>query len=517
MANEQITYDLCVLGCGPGGFAGAMRAFDFGKHVCIIEGGEIGGAGVKWGALASKTMWELSKDYSVAAKHDRGYTCRGLTVNYRAVDATVEEAVKERQYQMLTQLETFSPRRWRGEGSITLIRGWGTFIDRNSVQVRTDKNEIQTVCAKNFLIATGSHPRGYAGVQIDQEKIFTSNGIHTLKAFPKRLLILGAGVVGCEYATIFANFGQTKVHLVDHKDRVLSYEDRDVSDFVQHSLEDAGVILHHPAVLQDIQHNQESLAVVLDFPDGHSEVIEVDAVLISVGRLPNLKHLGLDRVGITLDKKGFLTTGDDCRVVDNIFACGDVTCHPNLVNIAELEARMAAKEMFCRSTHPLNYRNMSAIMFFNPSVATVGLSEEQCQAQKIAYRVSYVSYSMSSRPIAMRARRGFVKIMVTDDDEMKILGMRSAGPQVSNVVVAISHFMDHNQGAADVLRSVYPHPTISETTQECLRLLIGKSIYKAQAFPQEMWVKAWHPETGYHDSSQDLQVETCEYIPTAAH
>nr|WP_320116219.1 NAD(P)/FAD-dependent oxidoreductase [uncultured Desulfuromonas sp.] len=510
MTEQTMEYDLCVLGCGPGGFAGAMRAFDFGKHVCVIEGGEIGGAGVKWGALASKTMWELSKDYSIAAKQDRGYHSQQLTVDYREVNATIEQAVKERQYQMLTQLETFSPRRWQGEGSITYVRGWATFVDRRSVEVCLEDGATQKVYAKNFLIATGSHPRGYGNLQVDQEKIFNSNGIHRLKKFPKRLLILGAGVVGCEYATIFANFGQTQVHLVDHKDRVLPYEDCDVSAFVEQSLESAGVVLHQSATLQDIHRRQDYLAVVLDFPDGHSEVIEVDAALISVGRQPNLKHLGLDKIGIDISENGFLTTGVDCCVDGNIFACGDVTCHPNLVNIAELEARMAAKEMFCRAIRPLNYSNMSAIMFLNPSVATVGLSEEQCQAKKLSYRVAYVAYAMSSRPLAMRAKRGFVKIVVTDDTEMTILGMRSAGPQVSNVVLSIAHFMDHNKGAGEVLKSVYPHPSISETTQECLRLLIGKSIYKAQAFPDMMWVKTWNPQEGYRDCSHDFQVEQCE-------
>ncbi|EAT16317.1 NAD(P)/FAD-dependent oxidoreductase [Desulfuromonas acetoxidans] len=513
MTEQTVEYDLCVLGCGPGGFAGAMRAFDFGKHVCVVEGGEIGGAGVKWGALASKTMWELSKDYSIAAKQDRGYQSQHLTVDFSEVNATIEEAVKERQYQMLTQLETFSPRRWQGEGSITYVRGWASFVDRHTVEVCLDDGTTQHIHAKNFLISTGSHPRGYGNLQVDQDKIFNSNGIHRLKKFPKRLLILGAGVVGCEYATIFANFGQTQVHLVDHKDRVLSYEDRDVSAFVEQSLEGAGVVLHQSATLQDIHRRQDYLAAVLDFPDGHSEVIEVDAALISVGRQPNLQHLRLDKIGIDISENGFLTTGVDCRVDGNIFACGDVTCHPNLVNIAELEARMAAKEMFCRAIRPLNYCNMSAIMFLNPSVATVGLSEEQCQAKKLSYRVAYVAYAMSSRPLAMRAKRGFVKILVTDDAEMKILGMRSAGPQVSNVVLSIAHFMDHDKGAAEVLKSVYPHPSISETTQECLRLLIGKSIYKAQAFPGKMWVKTWNPQDGYHDCSRDFQVEQCE-IPS---
>lgn len=494
MTEQRIEYDLCVLGCGPGGFAGAMRAFDFGRHVCIIEGGEIGGAGVKWGALASKTMWELSKDYDVAARTDRGYRVSDLSVDFKTVMSTVEEAVKERQYQMLSQLETFSPRRWKGEGSITLIRGWASFIDRHSVSVTTEGGEVETIRAKNFLIATGSHPRGFPGIATDQETIFDSNGILSLKKFPERLLVVGAGVVGCEYATIFSNFEQTQVHLVDHKPIVLPYEDTDVSCFVQQRLEQVGVRLHQSATLRDIIKKSDHLEVILDLEDGSSEVFQVDAALISVGRIPNLRYLNLDRIGVSPTERGFLDTGKDCCVTENIYACGDASCHPNLVNIAELEGRLAARAMFDEATYPLNYRNMSAIMFLNPTVATVGLSEQECQQRKIPHRVAYVTNEIMSRTIAMRSTKGFIKIMATDDDEMKILGMRAAGPQVSNIVMAIANFMDNDEGAEEVLKSVYPHPSISEITQECLRLLIGRSIYKPEAFPKIMRVSRWSPE-----------------------
>ena len=494
MTELRTEYDLCVLGCGPGGFAGAMRAFDFGRHVCIVEGGEIGGAGVKWGALASKTLWELSKDYDIVSQTNRGYRVTGLSVDFTHVMATVEEAVKERQYQMLSQLETFSPRRWQGEGSITLLRGWAGFIDRHSVCVRNEEGEIRTIRAKNFLIATGSRPRGFPGIVTDQERIFDSNGILSLKQFPKRLLVVGAGVVGCEYATIFSNFEQTQVHLVDHKPVVLPYEDADISHFVQQRLEQAGVKLHQSAVLQDIIKKPDHLEVVLDLADGSSEILEVDAALVSVGRSPNLQYLNLDRIGINLTERGFLSTGTDCCVDGNIYACGDATCHPNLVNIAELEARLAARAMFDETTTPLNYRNMSAIMFLNPTVATLGLSEQECQKKGIPHRVAHIANEIMSRPIAMRSTQGFIKVMVTDDKDMKILGMRAAGPQAADVVMAIANFMDHDKGVEDVLKSVYPHPSISEITQECLRLLIGRSIYKPEAFPKMMRISRWRPE-----------------------
>jgi len=253
------------------------------------------------------------------------------------------------------------------------------------------------------------------------------------------------------------------------------------------------VKLHQSATLQNIVKKPDHLEVILDLDDGSCEMFEVDAALISVGRIPNLETLNLNCVGIDVTEGGFLTTDESCCVDGNIYACGDITSHPNLVNIAELEARMAARAMFDQATLPLNYRNMSAIMFLNPTIATLGLSEQQCQQQGIPHRVAYMTNEIMSRPIAMRSTKGFIKIMVTDDAEMKILGMRAAGPQVSNIVMAIANFMDHDKGVEVVLQSVYPHPSISEITQECLRLLIGRSIYKAEAFPKIMRVSHWKP------------------------
>ena len=202
-SNQSFEYDLCVIGCGPGGFAAAMRALDLGKKVCVIEGGQIGGTGVMWGALASKTMWELAKDYAVAAKINRGYRSSGLIVDYKAVRNTVVQAIKEKQYQMLSQLETFSPRRWSGPGSINFIRGRGSFLSSNRLKVLGRDGSQVEVSAKFTLIATGSRPKPFPGTRIDQKRIINSNGVLGLRKFPRRMMIVGAGITGCEYATIF--------------------------------------------------------------------------------------------------------------------------------------------------------------------------------------------------------------------------------------------------------------------------------------------------------------------------
>jgi len=494
-------FDVCVLGCGPAGFAGAMRALDFGRHVCIVEGAEIGGAGVMWGALASKTMWELAKDYAIAAKQDRGYRVANLTVDYCAMRDSVLQAAKEKQYQMLSQIESYSAARWEGPGSLTLKNGWGRFISDKAIEVRHPDGTTEEVKAHHFLIATGSRPRNFPHIAVDQRRVFNSDGILNLQCFPKRLVIIGAGIIGCEYATIFSNFAQTKVYLVDRARRIIPFEDTDVSDFVSGNLARNGVRIIHSAQVRDIVHQRDFLQVVLDFKEGHSEVIEADAAFISIGRYFDRSRMGLEALGLETDKPGILQTDDNCCVKDNIYAAGDLTHHPALVNIAEMEGRYAVKHMYGKNTWPLNYDNMSTVMFFYPAVAAVGLNEKACRNKKIPHRVAYYSNALCNRAIAMRATHGFVKIIVSDDEQQRILGMRAAGPQVSSTIMSIAHFLDQGKGILDVLKSVYPHPTITEGIEECLRMLLGKSIFKPRVFPEHLQIHRWHPDTGSVDDT----------------
>ncbi len=490
-------YDVCILGCGPGGFAAAMRAFDFGKNVCIIEGGNIGGAGIVHGALTSKTLWELAKDYALASTTDRGYRVAGLMVDYQAVRDTVIQAAKEKQYQILSQIETFSPPRWKGPGSITLKRGFARFQDLNTVSVSIHGGTEELVKADNFVISTGSKPRDFPGIIIDNERIINSDGILSFRQFPKRLLILGAGIIGCEYASIFSNFGQTKVHLLDRQSRIIPFEDEDISRFVSHNLEQKGVTIHHNAILRAIHKRPEFLEVVVDYEDGRSQVLEVDAALVSVGRVPNVGLLELDRIGLVPNSRGAIETDAGCRARFNIYAVGDVTQHTALFNVAEMEGRYVAKSMFGKNNYPLRYHNMSTIMFFNPEVAVVGLNEQQCQEQKIPYRVGFYSNALVNRAIAMRRTDGFVKILISQDGQNRILGMRAAGPQASSTIMVIAHLMDQEKGLEEIMKSIHPHPSITEGIQECLRMLLGKSIYKPMVFPDYMSIKSWHPEMGY--------------------
>ena len=362
-------FDIAIIGSGPGGFAATMRAVDFGKNVCLIEAGHVGGTGIMNGPLTSKTMWELSVDYSVAAAIDRGYRASGLQVDYKMVKKTVFAAAKTKQYQMLSQIESFSANH-NDDGTITFKRGFAKFLDRNTLQIEGE-NGIEIIEAEYIIIATGSKPRELPELPVDQKQIFDSDGLLNLTKFPERMMILGSGIIGCEFATIFSNFKQTEVHLLDKSHRVIPFEDDDVSDFVSNNLERNGVIIHHTAILRTVRKAKTHLEVVLDYEDGHSQVVEVDIILVAIGRDANTKNLGLENVEIKPNVKGYLHINEECAIGDfkkcNIFAAGDVTGQKALYGVAEEQGRFIVEAIYGQVSFPLDYSYMPTLMFLSLS------------------------------------------------------------------------------------------------------------------------------------------------------
>jgi dihydrolipoamide dehydrogenase len=494
-ATEKYTFDVVVIGSGPAGFAAANRAADFNKKVCLIEKSHIGGTGIINGVLTSKTMYELSMDYSVASRIDRGYRASGLSVDYNLVRNTVLEAAREKQYQMRSQIETFA--NLSQEGTISLITGMAKFKDAHTVEVN-DQGELITIKGEHFIIATGAHPRKLPGVQIDGKRIITSDNILSLSRFPGRMLIIGSGIIGCEFATIFSNFNQTQVHLLDRSNRVLPYEDDEVSEFVSQNLEADGVTVHHTAQLRCIREHPDHLEVVLDYDAGNSKVIEVDVALVAIGREPNTQDIGLELLGIIPDKRGLIPVDDygcaqNTQGYSNIYAVGDITGQAQLYSVAEFQGRLAVEAIMKNICYHPDYSNMSTLMFFKPEVAAVGANEKTLQEKNIGYKSVYYSNSLINRAIAMRNTHGFVKILVSNDDKQRILGMRAAGPQASSFIVAIAHLINQGNSVSEVLRVFYPHPSITEGIQESMRALAHKSIYKPVAFPKHIKVGEWIP------------------------
>ena len=480
-------FDLCVIGGGPAGYATAMRALDLGKKTILIEKDKIGGAGIYNGALSSKTMWEFSKRVSAARRSfEKREMLSAFDVSWSEVLTIVDRAIFDRKQQLSTHLKILQ-KEAQG-GLFEHRRGIGKIISEHEVEITHPKkiNESEIIYADNICIATGSTPRNIPTIPVDEKIIITSDGIHNLEDYPKSMVILGAGVIGCEFATIFSNFGKTKVFLIDKADRILPFEDDDIADMVTANLEKNGAIVHRGSSLVRMEIINGKVEYELSFESGENEVFRVEKALISIGRVPNVKDLWADNLDIGVNNRGIIEN-DDCRThVPNIYAVGDASGHAALVNVGEVEGRHAAKKMFGVKTKELRYDYISTIMFLNPEVAAVGMNEKQVKATGKPFRLVKLNYSVIARAIAMRQTEGFFKIIVTDDDDMKILGFRAVGEHASSAIQTVALLMLKDQSIKIISELVHPHPSIIEGIQEAVRMLMGISTYKASAFKDQV-------------------------------
>jgi dihydrolipoamide dehydrogenase len=461
-----------------------MRAHDLGKRVVLVERDQVGGAGLRAGALSSKTMWHLSNDYACAARTDRGYHAHGgLAVSYPDVIAQVCEAVAERQSLIERQLAFLAAPNEHG-GVVSLVRGTGRFVSPFEVEVKRNDGSVESLRAHHFLIATGSRPRIPSNIHVDGERIVTSDHIESLPAFPESMVIVGAGVIGCEYATVFANYGATKIRLIDRQPRILPFEDDDVAEAISANFESMGVVIHRASKLESMSVKDGNVEYVLTNADGETETVRVERALVAIGRVPNTSNLGLEAAGVALDKSGNIVVDQTRSSVPHIYAAGDVTMDITLVNVAELEGRHAVERMFGQDPRAIRYEALSAIMFLRPEVASVGLNERMAREQNIPYRVGVVSNRLISRNIAMRSTHGFIKVLATPETH-KILGLRVVGPQASSAIQGIAFLIDQGATLHDIERCVHPHPAITEGVQECTRMLLGRSIMKLDVFGRE--------------------------------
>ena len=472
-------YDLIVIGGGPAGYAGAMRALDFGKKVLLIEREKLGGAGLYNGVLASKTMWEYSNKVKTIRDANPYYN-----ITFKDVKKVVDEAIFERKTQMTVHLKML--RSAKMTGHIDYEKGFGKLIDRNTVEVTKKDGTVEKFHSEFIMLSTGSRPRKVPNIPIDEKVILTSDGIDKLKEFPKSMVILGAGVIGCEYATIFANFGYTKVHIIDKADRILPFEDLDISETIAENMEVNGVVIHKNSSLARMEIKDGKVEYELLYKNGDKEIVTVDKALVSVGRVANIENLGLEEVGVRITEKGSIWDDDTQSSISNIYVAGDLTSEIALVNMAEREARHAIVRMFGPPIKPLNYNNVSTIMFLNPEVAAVGMNEQQAREKGIPYKLAKIDYSCIARAVAMKKTNGFFKIMVTNDHGMRVIGMRAVGEHASTAIQAVALLIDMNKGVEELANMLHPHPSIIEGIQMCMRMLLNKSIYKPVVFKDKL-------------------------------
>lgn len=470
-------FDLVIIGAGPAGYAAAMRALDFKKKTLLIEKNRVGGAGVTNGALSSKTWWELARDASAFRRSLKRYNIQAPAISFKEIQSEVRKAVQERKSLLEEHMQQLNISSYANLLSYKV--GHAKLVTQHEIEI-TNGIRKEIVFAENIILATGSRPRFLPELPIDEKIVLTSEGIEDLDDFPESMVIVGAGVIGCEYATIFSGFGQTKVHLIDKGDRILPFEDEDIVRIVERNMENNGVLIHRNSKLANMKIVNGRVEYELEYTDGSRNTFNVEKALVSVGRVANIEDLWEDSVGIDITKRG-INNNDTQTNISNIYAVGDLTADISLVNVGELEGRYAVEKIFGTPERKLVYENISTIMFLNPEVAGVGMNETHAREAGINYKVVTLEYSTITRAIAKRNTQGFIKLLVTCDDHMKILGMKVIGNHASSAIQAVSLLISMDKGIEELAECVHPHPSITEGIQECVRMLLGKSLLKPTA------------------------------------
>jgi dihydrolipoamide dehydrogenase len=457
-----------------------MRCHDLGLPVVLVEPSEVGGAGLARGALSSKTWWHLANDYARACSTDRGYRVTVEQPSFTAVTAEVDEAVTERRELLERQLRALEAER----SAFRFLRGRGRLEGPKRVVVRHADGTETSLEARAVILATGSRPRKPEAYAVDGDRIVTSDDLESWPDFPERLLVIGAGVVGCEFATVFARFGRTRVELVDRQPRILPFEDEDVSAHVRDAFERLGARIHAGARVEELRVEGSEVVCMLRLA---AEVREVraDRCLVAAGRAPHTDGLGLASVGVAPEANGALAV-EGTRVcgTDWLYAVGDLTADIALVNVAELEGRHAAESIAGHAPPPIPFDAISAIYFLHPEVASVGLGERVAIERRQDIDVAVLANRLVHRNVSMRATEGFLKLLAAPDG--RLLGLRAVGPQASSAAQGIALLIDRGGTTRDLARCIHPHPAVPEGLQECARLLLGESIHKPQVFGPDL-------------------------------
>lgn len=470
-------YDLVVIGAGPSGYAAAMRALDFKKKTLLIEKEKVGGAGVINGALSSKTWWELSREVASFRKNLKKFNIQVPDVNYKEIQQEVRNAIEERKGMLEDHMLQMQDS--RHAHLLTFRKGTAKILGPNEIEITSGEGR-KVVWADYIVLATGSRPRYLPDLPIDEKIVMTSDGIENMDDFPESMVIVGAGVIGCEFATIFSGFGKTKVNLIDKGDRILPFEDADVVKVIERNMENNGILVHRNSHLISMEIKNGRVEYELEYNDGTKAKFNVEKALVAVGRTPNFEGLWDESLGIDFTKRG-IKDNETQTNIENIYAVGDITADISLVNVGELEGRHAVEKIFGNPARKLVYENISTIMFLHPEVAGVGLNEVSAREKGIDYRVVTLDYSCIPRAIAKRNTQGFIKLLVTNDGEMKILGLKIIGNHASSAMQAVALLISMDKGIEELAECVHPHPSITEGIQECVRMLLGKSLFKPQA------------------------------------
>jgi dihydrolipoamide dehydrogenase len=445
-------FDLVVLGSGPGGYVAAIRAAQWGLRTAVVEKDDrLGGTCLNVGCIPTKALLFNAEIYDHIRNSEKfGIECGPVTVNW--------EAVRARQHQVVRKHNKGLEYLFR-KHKIETVRGFGRLEGNGEVTVEGPGGG-RRLKAKNTIVATGSEARMLAGLQVEPEKILTNREILETRTIPPSLVIIGAGAVGVEFASVYRRFG-SEVTLLEMLPRVLPLADEEVSYQLENSLEKQGVNILTEARVEQLESTESGVRVRV-VHGSESQTIEASQALVAVGRKPNTEGIGLEKTQVEIER-GYVKTNSFMETAEpGLYAVGDVVAGtPQLAHAAFMEAIVAVGRMCSKPVPAMNYLQVPDCTYCEPQVASVGLGEARAKEMGYAVKVGRFSFKASSKASILGSEEGFVKL-VCEEKYGQVLGAHLIGPGVTELIGEIALALRLEATAEDLLYTVHPHPTLSE-------------------------------------------------------
>jgi len=464
------TFDLIIIGAGPGGYVAAIRAAQLGMSVAVVEKrATLGGTCLNVGCIPSKALLQSSEKFEEAA-HSLGE--HGVAVGSVKLDLAKMLARKDKVVGDLTKGIDFLFKK----NKVTRVLGTGKILAAGQVEVTDDKGQKTVHATKNILIATGSDVLSLPNVTVDEQVIVSSTGALSLPKVPEKLLVIGGGYIGLELGSVWQRLG-AKVTVVEYLDRIVPAMDTEVGSALQKVLTKQGFTFKLSTKVTGIQKTKKGATVTVEpASGGAAETLEADVVLISIGRKPYTEGLGLEAVGITTDKRGCIDVdGHFQTAVKGIYAIGDVIAGAMLAHKAEEEGVVCVEMMAGQKPH-INYDAIPGVVYTHPEVATVGKTEEQLKSAGIAYKVGKFPFAANSRGKATGNTEGFVKLLA-DATTDTLLGAHIIGQDAGTLIAEVALALEFGASAEDVARTCHAHPTLNEAVKEAALAVDGRAIH----------------------------------------
>ncbi|QMU66400.1 MAG: dihydrolipoyl dehydrogenase [Flavobacteriaceae bacterium] len=454
-------YDLIVIGSGPGGYIAAIRASQLGLHVAIVEKyATLGGTCLNVGCIPSKALLDSSHHYHDAIHH---FEAHGISVGTPKVDFS---KMIERKAAVVQQT-TGGIKYLMGKNNITVFEGTGSFVDATHIKITKNDGSEETIEGTNIIIATGSKPATLPFIQIDKEQIITSTEALKLKEIPKKLLVIGGGVIGLELGSVYKRLG-AEVAVIEYMDKIVPGMDTDISKELQKVLKKQGIRFFTNHQVQSVEKKGKTVIVNTTNKKGEAVLFEGDYCLVSVGRKPYTEGLHLENVGIKVNEKGQIVTNAHLQTnVANIYAIGDVVKGPMLAHKAEEEGVVVAESIAGQKPH-IDYHLIPGIVYTWPEVAAVGKTEQELKEAGIEYKSGKFPMRALGRSRASADIDGFVKI-IADKKTDEILGVHMVGARAADLIMEAAVAMEYRAAAEDLARICHGHPTYSEAVKEAAK------------------------------------------------